>query len=141
MKVNIPIHLVKPKKYDALNDIYAVFDSKEKATHFFDRATNRPDTDIINSILDPYSVNKTATSYYISLAQTGSISKDIFMRDYNLNTEDRPDEYKICFYEGSKSSQGLFILKRFLLTRKKKINVRVSLSKQIQTNLSALCYL
>lgn len=119
MKVNTPIHLVKPKNYDALNDIYAVFDSKEKATQFVDKFKNRPDMEIIDGILNPdYSINKTSAPYYISLTQTGSIPKDIFMCDYNLDAKERPEEYNICFYGGAKSSQGLFILKIFAIDQK-----------------------
>lgn len=126
MKANTRIHLVKPKNYDVLNDVYAVFDSKEKATQFVDKFKNRPDMEIIDGILNPdYSVDKITAPYYISLAQTGSIPRDFFMCDYNLNTENRQDEYNICFYGGTKSSQGLFILKTFAIDQKEALKSAV----------------
>lgn len=116
MKTNMVIHLVKPKNYDALNDIYAVFDSREKAVRFVSKFKNRPDLEIVEGILNPdYSIEQKAVPYYISLAQTGSIPKDIFVCDYNRELDNKKEEYNICFYGGSHVYQGLFILKTYAI--------------------------
>lgn len=128
MKTNTPIHLVKPKDLDVLNDIYAVFDSKEKATQFVEKFKNRPDMEIIEGILNPdRNAVKPSAPYYISLAQTGSIPRDIFMCDYNMDVENKKEEYNICFYGGAKSSQGLFILKIFATDQKEALKRAVSI--------------
>lgn len=58
MKANTPIHLVKRKNYDALNDIHALFDTKEKATQFVYKIKYRPAIKITNGLLYPnYSVD------------------------------------------------------------------------------------
>lgn len=112
MKTNTPIHLVKPKNYDALNDICAVFDSKEKAVKFVAKFKNRPDMEIVEGILNPdSSIEKKTFPYYVSLTRTSSIPKDIFVCDYNGDTDNGKDEYNISFYGDIKSQQGLFILK------------------------------
>lgn len=107
MKTNTQIHLANSKNYDVLYEIYADFDSKEKAAQFVDKLNNRPTIEMIDGILNPdYSIDKTTAPYYISLEQTGRILKDIFICEYNLNAENRKEEYNICFYGVSKPSQG-----------------------------------
>lgn len=116
MRANTPIPLVKPKNYDFLN---AVFDSKEKARQSVDKYKNRLEVEIIDSILCPdHSINDSTAPYYISLAQTGSMPRDIFMCDYNLDAENKQDEYNISFL-ATKPSQGLFNLKTFAIDQKK----------------------
>ncbi|MDR6782336.1 hypothetical protein ABIE26_001176 [Pedobacter africanus] len=119
MKVNTPIHLVKPKNYDSFDEVYAVFDSKEKAAKFVEKFKSRPDLEIIDGVLNPdFNLEQKAEPYYISLARTGSMPKDIFMCDYNRNLEARQEEYNICFYGGTEIHQGLFITKIFALNEK-----------------------
>lgn len=82
MKTNTHIHLVKPKHYDSFDEIYAVFDSKEKVTQFIDKFKSKPDLEIIDGILNPdYNFDQKTAPYYISLAQTRGIPKDIFVSD------------------------------------------------------------
>lgn len=129
MKTNTPIHLVKQKDYDVLNHVYAVFDTKEKATKFVDMFKNRSDIEIIDGILNPdYGVEHRISPYYISLAQTGSMPRDMFICDYNMYAENRHEEYNISFYGSTKSSRGLFILKISAIDQKealkRAINIR-----------------
>lgn len=119
MKANTPIHLVKPKNYDTLDEVYAVFDSKEKAKKFIETFKSKPDLEIIDGVLNPdYGIEKKAAPYYISLAQTGSLPRDIFMCDYNRDAEAKQLEYNICFYGGASIYQGLFISKIYALSEK-----------------------
>ncbi|MBB5436612.1 hypothetical protein HDC92_000276 [Pedobacter sp. AK017] len=119
MKPNTVIHLVKPKNYDAFDEIYAVFDSKEKAKEFVNMFKSRSGLEIIDGILNPdYKVDQKTAPYYISLGQTGSIPRDIFMCDYNRDLENKQEEYNICFYGEANFHQGLFILKIFATDEK-----------------------
>lgn len=119
MKANTPIHLVKPKNYESFDEIYAVFDSKEKATEFIAKFQSRLGLEIIEGILNPdYQVDQKTAPYYISLGQTGSIPRDIFMCDYNQDTGTGKEEYNICFYGDAGFHQGLFILKIFATDEK-----------------------
>lgn len=109
MKTNTPIHLVKPKEYDVLNDVNVVFDNKEKANKFVAMFKNRLDMEIIDGILNPdYGVEKRALPNYISLVLTGSIPRDMFKCDYNLDAENRQEEYNICFYGPRSQVRGIY---------------------------------
>lgn len=128
MKSNTLIHLVKPKNYDSLNDVYAVFDSKEKATRFVNKFKNRPDLEIIDGILNPdQHFEKKEVPYYVSLAKTGSIPKDIFICDYNQNATNKKEEYNICFFGDTRSNQGLFILKILALDEQAALKRAISI--------------
>ncbi|TKC62511.1 hypothetical protein FBD94_09870 [Pedobacter hiemivivus] len=52
--------------------------------------------------------------YYITLEQTSTTPKDIFMCEYQYDEEViRNDEHNICFYGGAESYHGLFVSKVF----------------------------
>lgn len=96
------IYFIKPRRYNMTEEVYAVFDSKEKAQRF---------------------------AYYISLGQTGSIPRDIFKCDVICEVKDiKNEEHNICFYGGAELHSGLFISKVFASTEeqalKKAIRIR-----------------
>ncbi|MNJ98895.1 hypothetical protein D3C87_166640 [compost metagenome] len=54
------------------------------------------------------------SSYYITLEQTSTTPRDIFMCEYyNEEEEIKNEEHNICFYGGAESYHGLFISKVF----------------------------
>jgi len=115
MNADKRIYFVKPKRYDVMDEVYAVFDSIEKAQQFIGGFKSHACLEIIDGVLNPDLISeKQKSSYYISLEQTGSIPRDIFMCDYNCDVEEtKNEEHNICFYGGTYSSNGLFISKVF----------------------------
>ena len=69
------------------------------------------------------------SSYYITLEQTSTTPRDIFMCEYHNDEEDiKSEEHNICFYGGAESYHGLFISKVFADTEaqalKREIKIR-----------------
>ena len=115
MNADKRIYFVKPKRYDVMEEVYAVFDSIEKAQQFVGEFKSQACLEIVDGILNPDLIHeKQKSPYYISLAQTGSTPRDIFMCDTSCEVaEAKNEEHNICFYGGAHSDQGLFISKVF----------------------------
>ncbi|MBB2148481.1 hypothetical protein [Pedobacter gandavensis] len=94
------IYFVKPKRY---------------TQQFIGGFKNDACLEIIDGILNPDLISdQQQSAYYISLEQTNSIPRDIFMCDQNCEVEEtKNEEHNICFYGGSESRHGLFISKVF----------------------------
>ncbi|WP_316819265.1 hypothetical protein [Pedobacter nyackensis] len=115
MNADKRLYFVKPKRYDVMDEVYAVFDSMEKAQQFVGGFKSNSSLEIIDGILNPGLINdKQRNSFYISLEQTGNEPRDIFMCDCSCYIEtSRNEEHNICFYGGAESHHGLFISKVF----------------------------
>lgn len=111
MNADKRIYFVKPKRYDVMDEVYAAFDSIEKAKQFVGGFKSQTCLEIVDGILNPDLIsNDLQNSFYISLEQTGSTPRDIFMCDYSCEiTSSRHEEHNICFYGGAESHNGLFI--------------------------------
>lgn len=111
MNADKRIYFVKPKRYDVMEEVYAAFDSIEKAQQFIGGFESQGCLEIIDGVLNPDLVhNEAHNSYYISLEITGNVPRDIFMCDYSCDiATSRNEEHNICFYGGAENHNGLFI--------------------------------
>ncbi|WP_316748951.1 hypothetical protein [Pedobacter gandavensis] len=109
------IYFVKPKRYDVMDEVYAVFDNKEKAQQFIGSFKSDACLEIIDGILNPDLITEDKRiAYYISIEQTSNTPRDIFMCDTNCDVDEtKNEEHNICFYGGAESHHGLFISKVF----------------------------
>ncbi|MCX2449938.1 hypothetical protein OQX61_01525 [Pedobacter sp. PLR] len=115
MNADKRIYFVKPKRYDVMDEVYAVFDNKEKAQQFIGGFKSDACLEIIDGILNPDPISdQKQSAYYISIEQTNSTARDIFMCDSTCDIEEtKNEEHNICFYGGAESHHGLFISKVF----------------------------
>lgn len=116
--MSTPVHIVKFKNKKSVEEIFAVFDSKDKAKQFIGDFKSQTCLEIVDGILNPDLVQAQPPSpYYISLEKYSAAPRDIFLCDYNCEIEaTRNEEHNICFSGGIENQQGLFISKVYAAT-------------------------
>ena len=104
------IYIIKPRAFDSIEEIFAVFDDIERAGAFINRFKTKTDLEIINLVLNPdFISDKRRSPYYISLEKFDKEPRDIFVSDMISQAEAAlREEYSIDFYGESTIDQGLF---------------------------------
>ncbi|MBC8988177.1 hypothetical protein H9X96_20680 [Pedobacter sp. N36a] len=110
------IYIVKPIGFHEMEEIIAIFDSREKAENFIDRFKTRPiDLEIVEAPLNPeYIANKQADPYTVTLRENTNDPINLGINDLIEMAEAAArEEYDIFFYDGAERSQGVFNIMLF----------------------------
>lgn len=78
---------------------------------------------------------KQKSSYYITLEQTSTTPRDIFMCEYSCDIEEvKNEEHNICFYGEAERYHGLFISKVFAGTEAKALKRAIRIRNEAIAN-------
>lgn len=117
MKNILKIYLVKHAEAESIDEVYAYFDTKEKATDFLNRFKTIPqEMEIIEIPLNPkYIANKEVDPYFVSLkGKTETDPFDLIICDYIEQAESaQKEEYSIDFLRNDSIDNGNFKITLF----------------------------